>query len=241
MNPIKYLTAFSAISIAAGFTLPANAIVMIDFDSDVNPNQFLDVPNGFQSVNSNLISFSDSLPTLNPNGDLQVGTFFELPQTVFPPENGGLGTLLDDNSQLEISFTGFFQELEFEFFNDDQTVPVGSIALLSVFNNTVDPTTPIAQEQVLLDRAQFPGQSISVSVLSNPTLAFDFATFSFANPATLDPLDNVPLEIIDNLVAVPGNPINPPGPNPIPFEAEGTAGLVALGGYAWYRNRKKRN
>jgi len=26
----------------------------------------------------------------------------------------------------------------------------------------------------------------------------------------------------------------------IPFEAEGTMGLVALGGYLWYRNRKKR-
>lgn len=28
---------------------------------------------------------------------------------------------------------------------------------------------------------------------------------------------------------------------PIPFEAEGTMGLVALGGYLWYRHRKKRN
>jgi len=27
---------------------------------------------------------------------------------------------------------------------------------------------------------------------------------------------------------------------PVPFEAEGTMGLVALGGYLWYRNRKKR-
>jgi len=28
--------------------------------------------------------------------------------------------------------------------------------------------------------------------------------------------------------------------DPVPFEAEGTMGLVALGGYLWYRNRKKR-
>lgn len=28
---------------------------------------------------------------------------------------------------------------------------------------------------------------------------------------------------------------------PVPFETEATIGLVALGGYLWYRNRKKRN
>lgn len=29
-------------------------------------------------------------------------------------------------------------------------------------------------------------------------------------------------------------------PQAVPFEAEGTMGLAALGGFFWYRNRKKR-
>ncbi|AFZ45886.1 hypothetical protein PCC7418_3782 [Halothece sp. PCC 7418] len=42
----------------------------------------------------------------------------------------------------------------------------------------------------------------------------------------------------DNIELVSVTPTN--DPQAVPFEAEGTMGLAALGGFFWYRNRKKR-
>ncbi|PNW40954.1 UNVERIFIED_CONTAM: hypothetical protein BEN50_14640 [Euhalothece sp. KZN 001] len=42
----------------------------------------------------------------------------------------------------------------------------------------------------------------------------------------------------DNMELVSVTPTN--DPQAVPFEAEGTMGLAALGGFFWYRNRKKR-
>lgn len=234
MNSIKYLTAFSVLGLAVGTALPANAIEFIDFQNpnDLTTPPFQSVPNGFQSADSNLISFSDSI-----GSNLQIGLFIELPQPPFPdpPDNVGLGVGIEDSSQLEISFADTFESLSFDIGNDNPSVvPAGSIGLLTVFSNG----TQAGQVELTLNRDPMGMVDQRIEFLPQDFLpgfnSFNSATFSLADPNSQLPLSAS--EIIDNLEAAPATP-----PNVIPFEAEGTMGLAALGGYFWYRNRRKRN
>ena len=254
MNSIKYLTAFSVLGLAVGTALPANAVLLpfptpnpndieIDFNDDLSfPPAAQGVPNGFQSNDSSLVSFSDfdvNLQQDDPGANLQVGFFPELPGNFTSPTNVGLNQAFADTGAIAFTFSQSVQSLQFDFGNDD-TIMTGDGGLLTLFSGGPNGTQVGQVFEVATDDPLIPpntvgavDQSIAVSGVD-----FDFATFVFARPnAPVNPTSFTAIngsELIDNVAFELSQ-------QPIPFEAEGTMGLAVLGGYFWYRNRRKRN
>jgi hypothetical protein len=150
--------------------------VLITFELDV---QFAK-PNGFVSVESNQVSFEDTLGA-------ELGVFDFSQQSI----GNGLAVFSDDVGALKMTFTTPMGYLSLDFGNDDPgwTIP-GDIALLQVFYANV----LVGTSSVVMNRNDIMDQSIQISVGGN---GFDSAIFVYANtlgaPIAL-------IEIVDNLL-----------------------------------------
>ena len=185
----------------------------ITFENDpVGPQ-----PNGFQSVDSPLLSFSDSA-----GSDLAINDFSLTGEAI----GKGLVTGNDDTSSLILNFSVPVISLSLVFGND-QPFPVtfpDDIARLSIFNNG----TLVNTFDVTLNGNDVADQTIS----TNTDQIFNSATFTYAD------VNGVPLElreVVDNVAfqLVPGpNPQPGPGPNPQPVpEPSSILGLATFGAF----------
>jgi hypothetical protein len=156
----------------------AQATTTINFESDpVGPK-----PNGWSSVDSPLVTFSDSI-----GSGLNVYDF--------GPQSHGKA--LDcrpdgDMSYLIMDFAPLANSLQLDFGNDDPgwSNP-GDLAVLTAFRNGVQ----VAQTSVVMNRDDIMNQSISVSGVS-----FDRATFEYRVTAwssgLIEVVDDIQVDII---------------------------------------------
>lgn len=193
----------------------------ITFENDpVGPQ-----PNGFQSAESPLLSFSDSI-----GADLSITNFPPNP-VVFPaPPNAeaignGLVTGVDDFSSLNFNFSVPVTSLSFLFGNDQNVTTLdGDAARLDIFNNG----TAVNSFSVPLNRNDVADQTISTNV----DQIFNSATFTYVDAGG----NAIELrEVVDNVAfqLVPGpNPQPGPGPNPQPVpEPSSILGLATFGAF----------
>ncbi len=154
---------------------------LIDFESD----SLGDKPNGFISVDSPLVSFTDSM-----GGDLDVYDYGE------QSDGQALAIHGDDESYLIMDFTTTINSLQLDFGNDDPiaTNP-GDEAVLTAFLEGVQ----VDQVTVTMNRDDIMNQSISIS-----GVLFDQATFLFDVTATNW---TGMIEIVDNIQFVVPEPM----------------------------------
>ncbi|MFN7973831.1 MAG: Ig domain-containing protein [Acidobacteriota bacterium] len=153
---------------------PCAATTTIDFQQDVAGA----VPNGFTSVDSSIVHFTDTL-----NADLFVADFS--PQSIAQ----GLAAFADDPSQIQIDFDQRVTDLSIDFGNDDACCSnPGDVALLTVF----DGATQVGQASVVMNRDDVMNQTVSITVPGGFTQAF----FAYADP-TGNPINLI--EVIDNV------------------------------------------
>jgi hypothetical protein len=192
------------LSTVGAIAQPGHAAV-VNFENDPAGSK----ANGFVSVDSPLVSFTDSI-----GSDLNISNY--APQSI----GNGLAVPGDDASSLIMDFSASVSDLSLVFGNDDPgfTSP-GDLARLQIFNgltllNTVD---------VLMNRDDIANQTISFA-----GSAFNRATFTFVNSSG-SPINLI--EIVDNVT------FNAAGAEavPEPFTIVGTL----IGGSAALRMRKK--
>lgn len=149
--------------------------ITIDFESDTTGSK----PNGFTSVDSSLVHFSDSI-----GADLNVAD--TTPETI----GQGLRVFGDDPSRLLMTFDVPMQSLSLVFGNDDDCCSdPGDVGLLRVF----DGVSVVAQTTVTMNRNDEADQTISIA--TGAPRCFDNAEFYYADSAG-DPIDLI--EIVDN-------------------------------------------
>lgn len=168
----------------AAFTGVAQAVVVIDFESDTTGAK----PNGWMSVDSSLVSFTDSV-----GADLNVADYGNQSQ------GQALAVNTDyDDSWLIMDFAVLVNSLSLDFGNDDPgwSAP-GDQAVLTAFLGGVQ----VGQTSVVMNRDDIMNQSISIAGVD-----FDQATFYYA----VDPGLGL-IEIVDNIQFEPGGVIPAPG------------------------------
>lgn len=193
--------------------LPLRAQITIDFESDTTGAK----PNGFTSVDSSQVHFSDSI---GADMDVQDST----PETI----GQGLAVRPDDPSRLLMTFDVPMQSLSLVFGNDDPCCSnPGDVGLLRVFNGT----SVVAQTTVVMNRDDIANQTISITTAA--ARCFDNAEFYYAD-STGDPIDLI--EIVDNIELTPCGSV----------PAASSSALVALalslllGGALLLHRRKRR-
>ncbi len=191
------LAAFVVLGLAAP---PAHADT-ITFETDT----IGDKPNGFQSTQSNFVSFSDT-----QGANLVVNNF----------GNQGAGTRSlavfgDDPSALQLSFSGNVTDLSILFGNDDPgfTSP-GDRATLTLFLDA----TQVGQTFVTFNRNDLADQTIVFSGL------FNRAIFQNTNSAGA-PINLI--EIVDNINFTRAGATAVPEPATMLLLGTGLAGVVA--------------
>jgi hypothetical protein len=148
------------LGIVGGITSTVNPSMAatVNFNSDTSGNK----SNGFTSVDSPLVTFSDS-----SGADLQISNYGA------QSDGQGLGVFGDDASKLIFNFTQNVGFLSFQFGNDDPSFAVdGDLAVLEILANGVLTNTV----SVALNRDDILNQSIFFS-----GAAFDSARFFYAN------------------------------------------------------------
>lgn len=195
---IAALTGFYAIP-------AASAQVTITFEADSTGAK----PNGFQSVESPLVSFSDTL-----GADLSVNNS---PGEVI---GNGLFAFSDDQSAILMQFAGPVGSLSLVFGNDDSRfITPSDFATLTVFQGA----TQVGQVQAAPNSNDLPDQTISIS-----GVIFDSATFAYSTDL---------IEAIDNVTFTPVTPgAAAPEPGTVALLAGG--GLLAAGGAILRRRRR---
>lgn len=155
---------------------PLQAQILIDFESDTTGAK----PNGFTSVDSSLVHFSDSI-----GADLDV-------ENVEPETIGqGLRVFSDDPSRLLMTFDVPMRAISLVFGNDDPCCSnEGDVGLLRVF----DGTDVVSQTTVAMNRNDIADQTISIT--TDPARCFDNAEFYYADSGG-DPIDLI--EVVDNI------------------------------------------
>jgi len=261
MKFAKYLTAFSVFSVVAGATLPANAITTFfgeDLNTNSNPEQtpLSNFPNADAAENnfkSNLVdtgtedfeSFSEgegeplSLDFPRPGGTLNAtlsGGSGEIESVTSGTTNGfgRYGTSGSNFWEVEArsgttnNFNISFNEpvAAFSFHGVDVgdfggqlelELSNGTTQTIDISNTIDSPGGSVLYQGAIVDR----GKEIeSASILTQNTGEEDLFAFDDFTVGTREQVQSS---------------------EPVPFEAEGTMGLVALGGFIWYRRRKKRN
>ena len=150
-------------------------------------------PNGFQSVQSPLLSFSDSI-----GADLSIINFPPNPVLFPDPPNAeaignGLVTGQDDFSSLNLNFSVPVTSLSFLFGNDQNVTTLdGDAARLDIFNNG----TPVNSFSVPFNRNDVADQTIS----TNLDQIFNSATFTYVD-ASGNPIEL--REVVDNVAFQP--------------------------------------
>jgi hypothetical protein len=151
----------------------ATASQYIDFESDT-PGL---VPNGFESDDSPIVAFTDTI-----GANLQIVDFF-----TNKSDGQGLVVFSDDDSALRMDFDAIVSTLTLDFGNDDPTrAPV--FATLRGFRNGVMTREVISP--TLSDNAI--NESVSIAG------AFDAIEFQYTN-ADGSPITNGLIEIVDNI------------------------------------------
>ncbi len=172
----------------------AQAAVLIDFEDDA----IGDKPNDWSSVDSSLVSFSDS-----QGANMQV---YDAEQQ---SHGNALGVFSDDASYLIMDFATTVNSLSLEFGNDDSGwTNAGDQAILTAYLSDVQ----VGQTLVTMNRDDIMNQSIAISGVN-----FDRATFFFDATVYAGLI-----EIVDN---VQFNPATIPAPAGILLGSIG-AGLV---------------
>jgi len=171
----KLLTVFTLLCL--GLTGFAQASTLINFENDPVGVK----PNGWSSVDSALLSFTDS-----------VGAVLDVEDWGVQSHGKGLAVFDDwDNSWLIMDFAAVVNSLSMEFGNDDPgwSNP-GDLAVLTAFMGV----SQVGQTNVVMNRDDIMNQSISISGVS-----FDRATFYYAvNPAIglIEIVDNIEFTVI---------------------------------------------
>jgi hypothetical protein len=174
------MTKFIAICIAVaclGLSGVAHASIMIDFESDTTGSKI----NGWSSVDSSLLSFSDS-----------VGADMDVYDYGLQSHGQALAVHTDnDDSWLIMDFSIIATSLQLEFGNDDPgwSNP-GDKAVLTTFLGGGQ----VGQTSVVMNRDDIMNQSISISGMN-----FDRATFYYAVDPSLgliEIVDNIQFEVI---------------------------------------------
>jgi len=165
----------------------AQAAVLVDFESDTTG----DKANGWTSVDSSLISFSDSI-----GENMEVGDYGN--------QTDGQSLLIrsDDASYLIMDFTTLVDSLSLDFGNDDPMASVaGDLAILTVYLEG----TQVGQTTVEMNRDDIMNQSIGIS-----GVAFNSATFFYDVRPTeyftglIEIVDNIEFELAGSTVPAPG-------------------------------------
>jgi hypothetical protein len=172
MSRLNKLFLTVAAFVLLGLSAPTAHADTITFETDTAGPR----PNGFQSNQSNFVSFSDT-----QGADLLVDNFTE--------SNGSraLAVFFNDTSALQLSFSGNVTDLSILFGNDDPDfTSSGDRATLTLFLDA----TQVGQTFVTLNRNDLADQTIAFSGL------FNRAIFQFTNSAGA-PI-NLP-EIVDNI------------------------------------------
>jgi hypothetical protein len=191
---------YAVTALVVGLTTSAQAITL-DFESDTTGSK----PNGFQSVGSPLVRFSDSL-----GSDLFVDYFAS------GGEGKSLAVYADDASGLVMDFLTPMDSLQLDFGNDDpEWSMAGDLAVLKLFSDG----TLIGQTTVELNRDDVMNQSIafSGSVFNQATFLFDVHPMNGA--AGL-------IEMVDNVTFTP---VAHPNPEPGTIAVLGAGVLPLLG------------
>lgn len=172
-----------ALIACAGLTGAAQAAVVIDFESDATGAK----PNGWQSDDSALVSFTDSM-----GANLDVYDYGN------QSHGQALAVNSDDPSYLIMDFAVPVGFLSFEFGNDDPGYSApGDLAILTAFLDGGQ----VGQTSVVMNRDDIMNQSISISGLT-----FDRATFFYDVTG-----GSGLIEIVDNIQFEPGGVIPVPG------------------------------
>lgn len=209
-TPRLFLGLAAAVAATAlGSLAPAHADV-IDFSADTAGGK----PNGFMSVQSSLVSFSDSI-----GAGLFVDNFS--PQTV----GNGLGVFGDDASALILDFSVNVNSLSLLFGNDDpRVVQPGDLAVLTAFVGA----TQVGQTTVVLNGNDLADQTIALS-------GFDFNRATFRYERTVGNPINL-IEAVDN-VTFTAAPAVGAIPEPGTFALAAT-GLLPLAGAVMRKRRR---
>jgi hypothetical protein len=171
----KLLTVFTLLCL--GLTGFAQASTLINFENDTAGPK----PNGWSSVDSALLSFTDS-----------VGAGLDVYDYGLQSHGQALAVKTDyDNSWLIMDFSTVVMSLSLEFGNDDPgwSNP-GDLAVLTAFMGV----SQVGQTTVVMNRDDIMNQSISISGVN-----FDSATFYYAVPRTqglIEIVDNIEFTII---------------------------------------------
>jgi hypothetical protein len=170
-----------ALVVCTGLAGAVQAAVVIDFESDATGAK----PNGWQSDDSALVSFSDSM-----GANLGVGDYGSQSHGQALAVNG------DDASYLIMDFASPVSFLSLEFGNDDPGYSTaGDEAVLTAFLGAVQ----VGQTSVVMNRDDIMNQSITVSGVT-----FDRATFFYdvTGVGLIEIVDNIQFE--SSAVPAPG-------------------------------------
>ncbi|MGD9723443.1 MAG: PEP-CTERM sorting domain-containing protein [Pirellulales bacterium] len=196
-----------------GFLQSAQA-VSIDFEADAAGA----VANGFQSVDSAQVTFTDTVGT-----DLQIGAF---------PEGDGQSLAVFDDldgSGLRMDLSFVANAIQLDFGNDDPFyVNPGDLAVLNVYLLNVF----VGQTTIVLTPDDLMNQTISFA-----GLPFDRADFFYTDAAQLPftgggAVNTGLIEIVDNILITPV-----PEPTAVLLAGMGIVGLVVG---RTYRRRRAR-
>ena len=216
MKFAKYLTAFSVFSVVAGVTIPAQAITLT---SSVNPSPVIDVDGASGSVDLNL-SGPGNITDIDLDLDLT-----------------GSGSGIDsDGDPTGPAGDAFFNELSIRLTRPSDTgvdlIPANTYSNANGlrFNLTLDDS---ATNEVGITNGGKPESGTFAPVNSFSDFLGETASGTYTVEIT-DNSEDDPKSLNSATLTVQTDAAT------VPFEAEGTMGLVALGGFLGYRYLKKR-
>ncbi len=183
---IRNTVAIAAIIIAAGFGAQA-ATVTVDFEGDASGN----VPNGFTSSGSSIVSFTDSI-----DSNLEIRDYGT--QT----DGKSLIVRHDDHSTLIMTFSQLVSNLSLSFGNDDPFYSLaGDVAVLQGFLGGVLKGVAFVtmnRDDIMNQTIGFFGQPIDKAVFYYGRLALGSDGSLAVNPINLiEVVDNVTFEVPD--------------------------------------------
>jgi len=162
------------LSMGAGFMVAPVGATVVNFNSD----SWGVKPNGFVSVDSSLVSFTDSIGA-------------NLVTQALPESNNSIALIVlqDDPSKLLMDFTTPVSSLSLDFGNDDPGyITTAGYAVMRAFNGA----TLVGETDVHVNANDLMDQTISLSGVGN----FNHAEFFYAdaskNPTNLS-------EVVDNV------------------------------------------